>query len=185
VIGLILLVVFVLFIFSRGGLNITEPEVDGLRPDRDQAEAIVTKVYDGDTIKVKLRNGGKATVRILGIDCPETTINEKCRKDRKRGWLSCEEQIPLGKRAKRQALDRLLGETVTLRSGTDNGFKKGSYGRGLAYVHESNGRDFGFRMVRKGFCRDFSNVFEHPRMRSYRNQQYKGTDSRIKPLNNQ
>ena len=33
----------------------------------------VLKIYDGDTIKVKIDNGNKFSIRLVGIDCYETS----------------------------------------------------------------------------------------------------------------
>jgi len=173
----ILLFGFVGFMFSRGGLEIQSPESPGLSPEKNQAVGTVEEVYDGDTIKVRLDGGTAVIIRILGIDCPESKENGKCHQDEERGWLSCEEQIPLGQRAGNIARKLLLGDTVTLRSGTTRGFKQDTYGRGLAYVHMANGTDFGLEMIRRGQCRDFSHRFEHPRM-----EQYQAEDRPVKSL---
>lgn len=175
---LILLFAFVGFMFSRGGLDIREPEYPSLNPHNNQASGTVREVYDGDTIKVQLNRGKDVVIRILGMDCPESKENNKCHEDEQRGWLSCEEQIPLGKRARTIASQLLLGDTVTLQSGTDQGFKSDAYGRGLAYVEMSDGTDFGLEMLRRGQCRDFSHAFPHPRMGEYRK-----ANQPIKPLN--
>lgn len=176
---LVIIIGFVAFMFSRGGLEISEPDYPALSPHRNHATGTVTEVYDGDTIKVDLKNRDKQVViRILGIDCPESSENEKCHEDEERGWLSCEEQIPLGIRTKKIARKMLMGDTVTLESGTTEGFKRDPHGRGLAYVRMSNGSDFGLEMVSRGQCRDFSDAFEHPRM-----ENYKANEQPIKPLN--
>ena len=173
----ILLLGFVGFMFSRGGLEIQSPESSNLRSKKNKAAGSVEKVYDGDTVKVRLKNGKRVVIRILGIDCPESKENDKCHQDEERGWLSCEEQIPLGQRAGEVARNLLLGDTVTLRSGTSKGFKQDVYDRRLAYIHMGNNTDFGLEMIRRGQCRDFSHRFEHPRM-----EQYQAENQPVKPL---
>lgn len=178
---LILLLIFIGFMFTRGGLDISPPEYQSLSPHRNVATGRVTNVYDGDTIKVRLANKDKSVhIRILGMDCPESSPNEKCREDEQRGWLSCEQQVPLGQRAKKMAHRMLMGDTVTLKSGTNEGFKTDPHGRGLAYVHMADGTDYGLKMVKRGQCRDFSDAFTHPRMDTYRKQQYDGNKYHIK-----
>lgn len=175
---LLILLVFIGFMFSRGGLDIDEPDYQALSPHQNEAVGTISEIYDGDTIKVNLTDKDKSVVvRILGMDCPESSRNEKCQEDGERGWMDCEEQIPLGKRATRVAKDLLAGDTVTLKSGTNEGFKTGSYGRALAYVHMPDGTDFGLEMVKRGQCRDFSHAFDHPRMETYQKH-----NRPIKPL---
>ena len=43
------------------------------------AAATVIRVVDGDTLHVR-DNGDDVTIRVLGIDCPESKHNAKCRK---------------------------------------------------------------------------------------------------------
>ncbi len=53
-------------------------------------DAYVEKVTDGDTIKVRLLpSGEKITVRLLGIDCPESHKNAKCKRDGEQGRKGC------------------------------------------------------------------------------------------------
>lgn len=47
-------------------------------PERKKQPAVVIKVIDGDTIDVRLRAGGKARVRMGGIDTPEVFGGKEC-----------------------------------------------------------------------------------------------------------
>src|SRR4051812_6670757 len=49
-----------------------KPKAQPLRPVRLYHDVRITSVLDGDTIRVKLANGVFTTVRLLGIDSPET-----------------------------------------------------------------------------------------------------------------
>src|SRR3954453_14976089 len=49
-----------------------KPKAQPRRPVRVYHDARITSVLDGDTIRVKLANGVFTTVRLLGIDSPET-----------------------------------------------------------------------------------------------------------------
>ncbi|UFJ39304.1 thermonuclease family protein [Brevibacillus humidisoli] len=81
--------------------------------------AIVTKVVDGDTIKVEI-NGKEETVRLLLIDTPETNHPRLG-------------QQPFGKEAKEFVTEILTDKTVELEQDVTNGPDK--YGRLLYYVY--------------------------------------------------
>jgi endonuclease YncB( thermonuclease family) len=127
-------------------------------------KAYVEKVVDGDTLKVRVDGGLRVTVRVLGIDCPESHANEKCARDGRQGRKGCAEQVPLGLEASRRAAALLKHRTVTLEGPT----KRDLYGRTLAYVRLPDGRDFGALMVKDGLCEDFGWKYPHPRMKEYR-----------------
>ena len=95
------------------------------------------RVVDGDTIKIRTDDGANETVRLVGIDTPE----------------SKRPQTPVECGAKRAAaaLTKLLtGKRVTLRRDpTQDAIDR--YGRTLAYV-DLGGRDAGETMVRTGWA---------------------------------
>ena len=39
----------------------------------------ITKIIDGDTVKVKMENGNKFALRLVGIDCYETYISHRAK----------------------------------------------------------------------------------------------------------
>lgn len=142
-------------------------------PDKayKHVEVYVDKVSDGDTLVIRGFPGTKGkriTVRILGIDCPESHKNSKCRRDGKQGRMTCAQQIPLGKKASKRAAQLLKQEKVYLEPGTDDGkFDKGGYGRLLAYVRLQDGRDFGLTLIEEGLCSDFGWKYPHRRGDEY------------------
>ncbi|MBP7124865.1 thermonuclease family protein [Myxococcota bacterium] len=123
----------------------------------------VVSVADGDTITVRGPEG-KEKVRVLGIDCPESSHNAKCERDGRQGRHGCDWQVPRGVEAKRVARRLLEGRTVTL----EGPFSRDPYGRLLAYVRLADGTDYGERMVREGHCEDFGWKYPHPRSNRYR-----------------
>ncbi len=132
----------------------------------DGASVQVFQVVDGDTLKVRMGDGDRiASVRVLGIDCPESMKNSKCERDGKQGRHGCRWQIPRGKLAKRAAEELLDNEKVVLECGGK--CRKGSYGRFLRYIRLKNGMDFGQEMVRRGLCEDFAWKYPHKRALSY------------------
>lgn len=95
-------------------------------------EVDVTWVTDGDTVDVRFANGYEDTVRILGIDAPETnSANE--RSEEWEGIESYDVLRDLGYAAEDWAIGELGGETVSIRFDDEEPLR-GDYGRLLAYV---------------------------------------------------
>lgn len=89
--------------------------------------ARVVKVHDADTIVV-LHDQRALTIRLKGIDCPET------------GNAS-------GLRAKKYAAETINGKNVKLKT-----YGKDKYGRTIADVFLENGRLFNQELVLSGNC---------------------------------
>jgi micrococcal nuclease len=105
-------------------------------PPGPPAAARVVRAVDGDTLVV--RAGGRSvTVRLLGVDTPET----------RRGRVECG-----GPAASRQ-LARIAppGSRVRLVTDPDSGDTRDRYGRLLAYVDSRRG-DLGERQLRAGLA---------------------------------
>jgi len=109
----------------------------------DQAAAKVEKIESGDVIVVKLADSKKRVkVRVLGIDC--------------------------NKNAKNAAAALVGRETVSLRS--DKPFlpiAQDQFGRYVAYIEMTDGRDFGLEMIKSGECSTEDWKFPHPRLTQY------------------
>lgn len=119
----------------------------------------VTAVVDGDTFKVKL--GTKTeTVRIIGIDTPETKDPRKP--------VQC-----YGKEASKKLTTLLRGKTVTLEK--NPGDEKDKYGRLLRYV-SLKGKDIGAGMIEGGYAFSYK-IFPHPRLEAYNGLEQKARDS--------
>lgn len=111
----------------------------------------VDDVVDGDTVKVtRLAGGGLVTVRVLGIDTPET-------RDPRRG-VGC-----YGPEASAWATRTLLGKRVTLRTDATQD-SRDRYGRLLAYVIMANGKDYSTEAARAGVAKYY--LYETPVARS-------------------
>lgn len=99
-------------------------------------DARVVHVVDGDTIAVAMRNGRRETVRILGVDTPETV---------KPGTpVQC-----FGPEASSYTKRRLSGRAVRLELDDET---RDRYGRLLAYVIV-DGRRFDDELLRLGYAR--------------------------------
>jgi micrococcal nuclease len=129
--------------------------------------AAVVHVVDGDTIDVQLSSGKRRVrVRLLGIDCPESHVNERCTREALRGGQTCAAQIPLGRAAARRTAQLASRRSVTLEP--DGAQLHDRYGRLLAYVRLPDGSDLGLTLLREGFCSDYSASYPHPRAARYR-----------------
>ena len=94
----------------------------------------VTRVTDGDTIKVSGNGESKITVRLVGIDAPETS-----KKKNKPGQ-------PYSKKSTKHLAGLVLNKSVTVKSyGTDR------YGRILGVVIV-NGKNVNIEMVKAGLA---------------------------------
>jgi micrococcal nuclease len=100
-----------------------------------RSAAIVTRVLDGDTIRVRTATGAE-TVRILGVDTPETHHPAKP--------VEC-----FGPEAAAHTRARLLGRSIELEGDTE---PRDRYGRRLAYV-VVDGERFGDELLRLGLAR--------------------------------
>ncbi len=139
---------------ARGHLDATGP-----------VSVQVDHVVDGDTLWVRT-GSGRVDIRILGIDCPESHHNAKCRRG---GDAACDLEVPKGQAATVRARSLLTG-TVTLEP-SKNAFQQDRYGRTLAYVRLPDGRDYGLLMIQERRCADYGWKYPHPRGSQYQSAQ--------------
>ena len=124
----------------------TEPP----RPVAGRRAAQIVRVIDGDTVRARLASGRQLTVRLIGIDTPET----------KRPGVAVECG---GKQAsafmRRIAFDHGRGRHVTVVSDPSQD-QTDSYGRTLAFLDARGTGDLGRLMLRAGWASVY--VFEQP-----------------------
>ena len=122
--------------------------------------ARVVRVIDGDTLKVRLTTGQTATVRLIGIDTPET---------RKPGTpVECGGRDATA-RMKKLAMRNGAGRAVTLTTDpTQDAVDR--FGRLLAYVN-GGGVDFGRTMISSGWAKTYVYEREFARVTTYRRAQ--------------
>lgn len=149
------MVLIVMAILGYIGLNVPQDYVEEIIDaqldvaNETSAESIdvleiprsVISVIDGDTFVV-LVNGEKQTVRVLGIDTPETEYSPS--------GAEC-----YGEEATNRANELLINSEVVLKNDSSQA-KVDAYDRLLAYVTLSDGRDFGEMMIREGFAREYT-----------------------------
>lgn len=128
-------------LFLSGCALDSEPgdQQTGIRqPDEAKVtEAVVERVIDGDTVKVRLKNGQTEDVRFLLIDTPETVNPEK-------------PVQPYGPEASRFTKEALPAGSEVLLERDES--KADRYGRLLAYVW-ADGKMINQELLRKGLAR--------------------------------
>lgn len=120
----------------------------------------ITRVIDGDTMEAEFPNGEVDTLRLLGVDTPETALyrispeeyegipNTLAGRDHLFNW---------GERATTFAESNLEGRTVRIEvdPGAD---RRGSFGRLLVYIYV-DGQNFNKRLLETGHARLYESTF--------------------------
>jgi len=101
----------------------------------------VTKVVDGDTVKISM-NGSVTTLRLIGMDTPETVDPRKP--------VQC-----FGVEASNKAKELLSGKKVRLEYDTSQG-EQDKYGRTLAYIYTEDGTLFNKYMIEQGYAYEYT-----------------------------
>ena len=122
--------------------------------------ARVVRVIDGDTLKVRLATAQTATVRLVGIDTPET-VKPGTR-------VQCGGRDATA-RMRKLALRNGAGRTVTLAGDPAQGLVD-RFGRLLAYV-SAGGVDFGRTMISSGWAKVYVDSRGFARRAGYRRAQ--------------
>ena len=120
------------------------------QPVATRRSARIVRVIDGDTFRVRLTSGPQLTVRLIGIDTPETKrpgVAVEC------GGLRASAYM------RQLAFDHGRGRSVTL-VGDPSQDATDRYGRSLAYVDASGKGDLGRLMLQAGWASVY--IFEHP-----------------------
>lgn len=101
----------------------------------------VASVVDGDTIKVNI-NGKVETLRLIGIDTPETVDPRKP--------VQC-----FGIEASNKTKSILIGKKVILEPDSTQG-ERDKYGRLLRYVFLEDGTNFNLLMIKDGYAYEYT-----------------------------
>lgn len=120
----------------------------------------VTRVVDGDTVEARFPNGETETLRLLGVDTPETTLGRvspgefegipetTAGRDHLFNW---------GERATAFATDELSGKTVQIAIDPEAD-RRGSFGRLLVHIY-ADGENFNRRLLAEGYGRMYDSRF--------------------------
>lgn len=142
----------------------------GQRTLRQQARVI--KVVDGDTVDVRLANGRKKRVRLIGIDTPEIYGGTEC--GGPRASRSAKRMLPRGTRVRlisdstQDRVDRygrLLRYVVKANSGRDINRAQLGMGNATVYVYANNPfkRVAGYRRAQRDARADDRGIWRHCR----------------------
>jgi len=117
--------------------------------DKNQPVNLVLRVLDGDTLKVE-HKGRPESVRLIGIDAPESRPNKKAKKDAQRGEGDLNTITSLGKEATRY-VKSLVKPGDIIRIEFDKQIRD-KYGRLLGYVYLSDGKMLNEEIVKAGYA---------------------------------
>lgn len=132
------------------------PEV----PGGEARRATIARVVDGDTVEVRFADGEVDTVRLIGVDAPETTLGDvnpgeyegipdtRPARDHLYDW---------GQAASQYATDELEGREVRVVTDPE-GDRRGSFGRLLAYVYVGE-TNFNLELLEGGYARVYDSSF--------------------------
>jgi micrococcal nuclease len=149
---------------SAGGPTTTAATTTPHPATAPRATATVVEVVDGDTVHVRFPNGTRDTVRLLGVDTPET------RGENDPGEFEGVPETAVGRSCLREygdaaaayAAERLADREVELGFDPAEG-RRGYYDRLLAYVYV-DGEQFNYALVATGHARMYDSSFvERPR----------------------
>ena len=102
-----------------------------------QHTTTVTRIVDGDTLKV-FYLGSEESIRLIGIDTPESKVNKKTKRDAERSGQDINTIIAMGKRATEYVKSLVEpGDLITIEFDAQ---ERDRYGRLLCYVYLSNGK---------------------------------------------
>lgn len=114
----------------------------------------VEKVFDGDTIEVRLENGTRETIRFWGVDAPESYI-------KRYGYTEF-----MGNEAKRFTQSLIEGKEVLLKTMRHNDdYLRDKYMRILAFVYRGD-NDVSVLLLNKGLARVYRKS-KSPRHREF------------------
>jgi len=126
----------------------------------DEQTATVTRVIDGDTMEIEYANGTEDTVRLLGVDTPETTLSRVSPDEYPRmddTTASRDHLFEWGDRASKFATRELVDQEVRIVTDAESD-RRGYYGRLLAYIYV-DGENFNTQLLASGYARMYDSQF--------------------------
>lgn len=138
--------------FSLAGLVVAALVVLGynlVRLNQGPGEASVIRVVDGDTLKIQYQ-GRPESIRLVGIDTPESRANQKARRDVRKTGRSLRKTLLLGQQAK-YFVQGLVKPGTRLKLEFDVQ-KRDKYGRMLGYAYLPDGRMLNEVIIRSGYA---------------------------------
>ena len=112
-------------------------------------KAEVVTIIDGDTIRA-MYEGRRESVRLIGIDAPESKKNSKARRDSARTSRDLGAITAQGRLARDYVRSLVTkGDEVTIELDVE---KRDHYGRLLGYVYRPDGRMLNDLIIRSGYA---------------------------------
>jgi len=128
------------FLFLVAGLAVASPT---------SYSAKVVNVIDGDTLKVELA-GQVESIRLIGIDTPESKANKKAKKDASRSQQDIRTIISLGKAAYSFTKSMVKpGDLIRIEQDVQ---PRDRYGRILGYVYLASGKMLNEEIIAAGYA---------------------------------
>lgn len=123
----------------------------------------VISVTDGDTMDVRMPDGSTETIRLLGVDTPETRTGNTNPAEWEgipdnadgREWLA-----DWGGQASDYANERLAGQEIYIEVDSESD-RRGTYDRLLVYAYQSESaeKSFNLRLIENGYARMYDTQF--------------------------
>lgn len=126
--------------------------------------AIVSRVIDGDTIKVFLNNE-PVTIRLIGIDTPEVNTN--------RSDIEC-----FGIEASERAKNLMTGKNVYLEV-DESQSDRDRYGRLLRYIWLDDGTNINEKMIADGYAYEYTYAMPYKYQKEFRNAQVRAQTNKL------
>jgi len=143
--------------------SISTPEIKYEQEQKTDLVDVVS-VVDGDTIKV-LIDGKTTTLRLIGIDTPETVDPRKP--------VQC-----FGLEASKKAKELLTGRKVRIEQDSTQD-KLDKYGRLLAYVYRDDGLFYNEYMVKQGYAHEYTYVIPYKYQVEFKADQKYAQDNKL------
>lgn len=143
---------------------ITPLIIDENIPYQQLSEYEVLKVVDGDTVSINI-NGDKETLRLIGIDTPETVHPTKP--------VEC-----FGIEASNRAKELLTDQIVSIEYDDSQG-EVDRYGRTLAYIFLPDGRNFNEVMIEEGYAYEYTYNEEYKYQEEFRDAEVYAKDNEL------
>jgi micrococcal nuclease len=116
-----------------------------------QAKETVTvlSIVDGDTVRISYQ-GRQESIRLIGIDAPESRPNKKAKSDAQRSGEDLKTILAMGKKSTGYVKTLVKpGDTVRIEFDVQS---RDKYGRLLGYVYLSNGKMLNEEIVKAGYA---------------------------------
>jgi micrococcal nuclease len=149
---LITIILVIAYTYYRSpSRHIARPHSTQIKGTKDSSIMCnVISVTDGDTFKCRLSKGKEERIRLIGVDAPESKINEKAKRDAERNGQDLGTIVSIGKKAANFTKSYLKqGTTVKLELDVQPVDK---YGRILAYAYLPDGTMINALLVQEGYA---------------------------------